>query len=44
VRRDDSRHQFDPADQAAVADAEVCFQQLACAGFAAAKRRFKPLR
>jgi hypothetical protein len=34
----DTRHQFDPADAAAVAEAEERFQMLAGAGFTAAKR------
>jgi hypothetical protein len=34
----DSRHQFDPADAAAVAKAEVRFKKLTGAGFTAAKR------
>ena len=33
----DSRHQFDPADPAAVAKAEVRFNELTGAGFTAAK-------
>jgi hypothetical protein len=34
----DSRHQFDPADVAAVAEAEDRFKMLTRAGFTAAKR------
>jgi hypothetical protein len=34
----DSRHQFDPADAAAVAEAEARFKALTGAGFTAAKR------
>jgi hypothetical protein len=34
----DSRHQFDPADAAAVAEAEERFKMLTGAGFTAAKR------
>jgi hypothetical protein len=34
----DSRHQFDPADAAAVAEAEKRFKMLTGAGFTAAKR------
>jgi len=34
----DSRHSFDPADAAAVAEAEARFKQLTGAGFTAAKR------
>jgi hypothetical protein len=34
----DSRHQFDPADTAAVAEAEDRFKMLTGAGFTAAKR------
>jgi hypothetical protein len=34
----DSRHEFDPADAAAVAEAEVRFKMLTGAGFTAAKR------
>jgi hypothetical protein len=34
----DSRHQFDPADVAAVAEAEERFKMLTGAGFTAAKR------
>jgi hypothetical protein len=34
----DSRHQFDPADAAAVAEAEARFKELTGAGFTAAKR------
>jgi hypothetical protein len=34
----DSRHQFDPADVAAVAKAEGRFKELTGAGFTAAKR------
>jgi hypothetical protein len=34
----DSRHQFDPADAAAVAEAETRFKKLTGAGFTAAKR------
>jgi hypothetical protein len=34
----DSRHQFDPADAAAVAKAEARFKKLTGAGFTAAKR------
>jgi hypothetical protein len=34
----DSRHQFDPADAAAVAEAEGRFKMLTGAGFTAAKR------
>jgi hypothetical protein len=34
----DTRHQFDPADAAAVAEAEVRFKELTGAGFIAAKR------
>ena len=34
----DSRHQFDPADAAAVAEAEAPFKELTGAGFTAAKR------
>jgi hypothetical protein len=34
----DSRHQFDPADDAAVAEAEERFKMLTGAGFTAAKR------
>jgi hypothetical protein len=34
----DSRHQFDPADAAAVAEAEVRFKDLTGAGYTAAKR------
>jgi hypothetical protein len=34
----DSRHQFDPADAAAVAEAEDRFKMLTGAGFTAAKR------
>jgi hypothetical protein len=34
----DFRHEFDPADAAAVAEAEVRFKMLAGAGFTAAKR------
>jgi hypothetical protein len=34
----DSRHQFDPADAAAVAEAEERFRMLTGAGFTAAKR------
>jgi hypothetical protein len=34
----DSRHQFDPADAAAVAEAEGRFKKLTGAGFTAAKR------
>jgi hypothetical protein len=35
----DTRHQFDPADAAAVADAERRFKELTGAGFTAAVRR-----
>ena len=34
----DTRHQFDPADAAAVAEAEKRFMELTGAGFIAAKR------
>jgi hypothetical protein len=34
----DTRHQFDPADAAAVAEAEVRFKELTGAGFTAARR------
>jgi hypothetical protein len=34
----DSRHQFDPADAAAVAEAEARFKMLTGAGFTAARR------
>jgi hypothetical protein len=34
----DSKHQFDPADAAAVAEAEERFKMLTGAGFTAAKR------
>jgi hypothetical protein len=34
----DSRHSFDPADAAAVAEAEARFKKLSGAGFTAAKR------
>ena len=34
----DTRHQFDPSDAAAVAEAEVRFKALTGAGFTAAKR------
>ena len=34
----DTRHQFDPADAAAVAEAEARFKMLTGAGFTAAKR------
>jgi hypothetical protein len=34
----DSRHEFDPADAAAVAEAEARFKMLTGAGFTAAKR------
>jgi hypothetical protein len=34
----DARHQFDPADAAAVAEAEKRFMELTGAGFTAAKR------
>jgi hypothetical protein len=34
----DTRHQFDPADSAAVAEAEKRFRELTGAGFTAAKR------
>jgi hypothetical protein len=34
----DTRHQFDPADAAAVAEAEVRFKELIGVGFTAAKR------
>jgi hypothetical protein len=34
----DTRHQFDPADAAAVAEAEARFKELTGAGFTAAKR------
>jgi hypothetical protein len=34
----DTRHQFDPADAAAIAEAEKRFKQLTGAGFTAAKR------
>jgi hypothetical protein len=34
----DSRHQFDPADAAAVGEAEERFKMLTGAGFTAAKR------
>jgi hypothetical protein len=34
----DTRHQFDPADATAVAEAEVRFKELTGAGFTAAKR------
>jgi hypothetical protein len=34
----DTRHQFDPADVSAVAEAERRFQELTGAGFTAAKR------
>jgi hypothetical protein len=34
----DSRHQFDPANGAAVAEAEARFKKLASAGFTAVKR------
>ena len=34
----DTRHQFDPADAAAVAEAEVRFKELIGAGFTAARR------
>jgi hypothetical protein len=34
----DTRHQFDPADAAAVAEAEKRFMELTGAGFTAAKR------
>jgi hypothetical protein len=34
----DTRHQFDPADAAAVAEAEKRFRELTGAGFTAAKR------
>jgi hypothetical protein len=34
----DTRHQFDPADAAAVAEAETRFKMLTGAGFTAAKR------
>jgi hypothetical protein len=34
----DTRHQFDPADAAAVADAERRFKELTGYGFTAAKR------
>jgi hypothetical protein len=34
----DSRHQFDPADAAAVVEAEERFRMLTGAGFTAAKR------
>lgn len=35
----DSRHEFDPADTAAVAEAERRFKELTGAGFTAAVRR-----
>jgi hypothetical protein len=34
----DTRHQFDPTDLGAVAEAERRFKQLTCSGFIAAKR------
>jgi hypothetical protein len=34
----DTRHQFDPADAAAVAEAEARFKELTGAGFTAAER------
>jgi hypothetical protein len=34
----DTRHQFDPSDAAAVAEAEMRFKALTGAGFTAAKR------
>jgi hypothetical protein len=34
----DTRHQFDPADAAAVVEAEVRFKELTGAGFTAARR------
>jgi hypothetical protein len=34
----DTRHQFDPADAAALAEAEVRFKELIGVGFTAAKR------
>jgi hypothetical protein len=34
----DTRHQFDPADATAVAEAEVRFKELTGAGFTAARR------
>jgi hypothetical protein len=34
----DTRHQFDPADAAAVVEAEARFKELTGAGFTAAKR------
>ena len=34
----DSRHQFDPTDSAAVAEAEARFNELTGAGFTAAER------
>jgi hypothetical protein len=34
----DTRHQFDPADAAAVAEAEARFKELMGAGFTAAER------
>jgi len=34
----DSRHQFDPADAVAIAEAEARFDTLTSAGFTAAKR------
>jgi hypothetical protein len=37
-RTGDTRHMFDPADNAALADAERRFKELTGAGFTAAKR------
>lgn len=37
-RSGDTRHEFDPADRAAIAEAEKRFRQLTGAGFTAATR------
>jgi hypothetical protein len=38
-RTGDTRHEFDPADVAAVAEAEARFKELTAAGFTAALRK-----
>jgi hypothetical protein len=38
-RTGDTRHEFDPADVAAVAEAEARFKELTTAGFTAALRK-----
>jgi hypothetical protein len=35
----DTRHEFNPADAAALAEAEARFKELTCAGFTAAGRK-----